>query len=77
MYHDNTGNGETSSQDEAATYVSGSSPLHSKFKESQIDGGLVLKNAGGAKKKTVSKNKIRPVSSLSPGNKPSLIKNDP
>ncbi len=77
VYHDSNGNGETSSQDEGATHVSGSSPLHSKFKESQIEHGLVLKNAGAAKRKTVSKNKIRPVSSLSPGNKPNLIKNDP
>jgi hypothetical protein len=63
--------GETSSQDEGAAGPNGSSPLHSKFKESHIE--IVLKNP---KRKTVSKNKIRPASSLSPGNKPTLGKND-
>jgi hypothetical protein len=57
---------ENSSTDGAdLANASGSSPMQTKFKDSQI--GEQLKSGIYLKKKQVAKNKIRPASSISPG----------
>ena len=64
---------ENSSTDGADNHgPNGSSPLQTRFKDSQI--GEPLKTGIQLKKKTVSKNKIRPASSLSPGKHSLLTK---
>ena len=58
---------EENSSIDGGTEVNGSSPLHSKFKDSQILAGGAGPEQLKLKKKHVAKNKIRPASSLSPG----------